>query len=177
MDAILGQSSTIDAGVGADTVALFNTAPAFSKGKETIIFNSGDSVAATATKLGSTPGANISGPITFKDGVDVIAGFVSGTDKIDIDFTPPATITDGLTALTNIQTAEGKSIIQVQGSFAAGVFTTGTAATDDDYLYMVGGPNVPLGASFTNSSNIFISTAAVGAAAGTTGLLDINDFV
>jgi len=179
VDAILGQSSTIDAGVGADTIALFNTAALFSKGKETIIFNSGDSVAASASKLGSTPGDAIDGTITFKNGVDVIAGFVSGTDKIDIDFTPPTAFVDGLdkNEITNIGTAETKAIIEVRGKFADGVFTTGAAATDVDYLYMVGGPNVPLGASFTNSSNIFISTAAIGAAAGTTGELDINDFV
>ena len=156
--ALFGESSTVDGGVGADFIDLLTPAqvgiPAFaSLAKETIIFNAGDSNAATASSLGFTPGAPISGTITFKNGVDQITNFVSGTDKIDIDFSADAIV--DATLIPNTDNTFKEFIYEVQGNFANNVFTTDAAGAD--FLYMVGGPNVPLGASFTNSTNIFIS--------------------
>jgi len=156
--AIVGESSIVDGGVGADFIDLLTPAqigvPAFaSLAEETIIFNAGDSNAATASSLGFTPGDPISGRITFGNGVDQITNFVSGTDKIDIDFSADAIIDTSL--VPNTDNTFKEFIYEVQGNFVDDVFTTDAAGAD--FLYMVGGPNVPLGASFTNSTNIFIS--------------------
>jgi len=167
--AIAGQAGTIDAGVGADTLVITGA------GAENIVFNQGDSVAATKTNLGTEPFTALTdgGTITFGNSVDNFAGFITGTDKIDIDFKPASALIDGNTSF-NTANLEPDEITQVQGSFDSNVFTVGTAATDIDFLYVVGGQNITLGQIFTNSSSMFVSEGTVG---GATGALAITDFV
>jgi len=167
--AIAGEEGTIDAGVGADTLVITGA------GAENIVFNQGDSVAATETNLGTEPFTALTdgGTITFGNSVDNFAGFITGTDKIDIDFKPASALIDGNTSF-NTANLEPDEITQVQGSFDSNVFTVGTAATDIDFLYVVGGQNITLGQIFTNSSSMFVSEGTVG---GATGALAITDFV
>jgi len=160
----LGETSSVDAGTGADFVTIANLGVA-SLARETIVFNEGDSVAAVGSKLGSVPGAAISGTIFFGNGVDQISSFTTGSDKIDIDFDPKGIVVGN--TLANTANTFKDFIYEVQGTFTNNIFTTGTAAGDTDFLYMIGGPNVPFGASFTQSTNIIVSDKE----------LFINDFV
>jgi hypothetical protein len=155
----IGETSTIDAGVGADFVGTETSAAV-----ETIIFNKGDSVAATASSLGTTPGAAISGTITFGKGIDIIAGLTGfavteTNDLIDIDFKPAGF--ENANGLANTATLATDKVYQIQGTLAANnVFTVGTAAgVDTDFIYVVGGGNLTLGQVFTNSTDMFISGA------------------
>ena len=103
----LGESNTFDMGVGADTLILENLGGVAAR--DTYVFNSGDSVAATEIDKDTTiiPGDPINNlfkkgvilnpltnfntrtgtTITFGDGIDFISG-LGAEDKIDIDFTP-----------------------------------------------------------------------------------------
>lgn len=148
-----GEDSSIDAGVGADDVNILG-----SLGDEVVIFDSGDSVAATASDLGNAPFAPINGSITFGSGVDLITGFTSGTDQIDTDLNTGLIFgVDGNIAL-NTDTLGVNSITQVQGTLTGNVFETDVLGTD--FLYVVGGENLTLGQVFTNSDNIFVSVGA-----------------
>ena len=153
----LGETSTIDAGIGADLVATETSAAV-----ETVVFNAGDSVAATKSSLGNTPGAAIAGTITFGNGVDIITGITgfapaATNDLIDIDFDPSAfVIANGLANTTVLAT---DAVYAVQGDLASDnkTFTVGTAVTDEDYIFIVGGGNLTLGQVFTNNTSMFIS--------------------
>jgi hypothetical protein len=169
-EAAAGKKSTIDAGVGADFVATDSSAAA-----ERIVFNSGDSVAATKTSgLGNAPGQLLTagGVITFGDGVDIVTGFnenAGGTltatltnDEIVIDFDPAAyTIVN--TTVLNTDTLATNEMYAVRGTFdlATNALTIGNAAGDTDYLYIVGGSNLTLGQVFTNSTSMFVSDALI----------------
>jgi len=164
--AIAGETGTIDAGVGADTAVITGA------GKETIVFNQGDSVAASKTALTTTPFTVLNtGTVTYGNGVDDFSGLTTGTDKIDIDFKPSNIIVGNLSQ--NTATIATDEIVEFQGTFAGGVFTIGAAATDYDYLYVVGGANLTLGQIFTNSTSAFVSDGVAGA----TGELNLTDFV
>ncbi|MDC0257093.1 hypothetical protein OAK25_02955 [Synechococcus sp. AH-551-P10] len=183
---IAGQDSTIDAGVGNDTIILANGA-ALANSTETIVFDSGDSVAASATSFAGAagPGSVIAAgdTITFGNGVDFLGAFGPGTDVIDIDFTPGNTPAQGVidlgpggTGATLIDTLEAGVIYEVYGFYSnndgrkGGVFTAATeaaaftggvsnvtAAGTGSALYIVGGENNSLGTVFESSSNMFIT--------------------
>jgi hypothetical protein len=186
-----GQNSTVDAGVGADVVVLEDNGVS-SAGRETYVFDSGDSVAATKTSFAGVPGQyflGIGDTITFGDGVDLIQSFGAGNDVIDIDFTPAnaAGVIDvgndgGIPPLPNsllTNTLSANTIYEVYGNYngATQVFTVGTEAGsfnpdgtaigDGAAIYIIGGQNLTLGQVFTNSSNMIITNQD----------LDISDFV
>jgi len=166
-----GEDSSIDAGVGADDVNILG-----SLGDEIVVFDTGDSVAATKSSLGNAPFAQINGTITFGNGVDVITGFTSGTDKVDVDLgsIPSAFVVAlandaaGDPLVLNTDNLLVNAITEVQGTFSGGVFTTGVAAGDTDFLYVVGGQNLTVGQIFTNSDSQFVSVGSQ---------LAITDFV
>ena len=177
-----GENSTVDAGVGADVVALVDGGVS-SAGRETYVFDSGDSVAATATSFAGVPGPgnflDIGDTITFGDGVDLIQSIGAGNDVIDIDFTPANAAgvidvgNDGIfpplpdSLLTN--TLSANTIYEVYGNYdgATQVFTVGTEAGsfnpdgtaigDGAAIYIIGGQNLTLGQVFTNSSKMIIT--------------------
>jgi len=178
-----GETSSIDAGVGADLVGTDSSAAV-----ETIVFESGDSVAATKSSLGATPGAAIAGTITFGNGIDIITGLTGGllptdtNDEIDIDFKPSAfTLTQGKEtavagvyagAMSNTDTLATDTVYAVQGTLSGdgATFTVGfeadaagndTKATGTDYLYIVGGSNLTLGQVFKNSDSMFVSGSLI----------------
>jgi hypothetical protein len=145
-----GEKGTIDGGVGADTAVITGT------GAETIIFNQGDSIAATKTALTTVPFTVLSsGTVAYADGVDAISGLTSGTDKIDIDFKASGIVVGNLSQ--NTATINPDEIVEFQGTFTGGVFTIGSNnAADFDYLYIVGGANLTLGQIFTNNTSSFV---------------------
>ena len=171
--AAAGQKSTIDAGVGADLVGTENSGAA-----ETIVFNNGDSVAATASSLGNAPGEVIAGKITFGKGVDIITGLTGFApadteDQIDIDFDPAAFIlTQGVDgkedgAMLNTDVLATDTVYATQGTLSADgkTFEVGFnagVATGTDYLYIVGGSNLTLGQVFKNSDSMFVSGSLIG---------------
>ena len=140
---------------------------------ETIIFNQGDSVAATEF-ADTTQGAITSSGqsiVGFDNGVDTITGFGSGSHKVDINFAPPAGIIDGNTLPTNSILQVG-TITAFRGTFDAAKKNFNLGAGDlglgSDYLYVVGGENETIGQTFTSSSNMFVSVGSQ---------LSIGDFV
>jgi len=165
-----GETSLVDAGVGADFIVSDDSAAV-----ETIIFESGDSVAATKNNFSTTPGSTIQdGTITFGNKVDVITGFndTAINDNIDIDF-KAAGFNLISAAEANTTILETNEIYAVQGTASAdfGTFkvdigvvdtTTNTVVSGGtDFLYIVGGSNLTLGQVFTNSDNMFVSDALI----------------
>jgi len=152
-----GEDSLIDAGTGADIVLTANGGVA-STAVETVVFNQGDSVAATSSNLSTTPGAALtSGTITFGNKVDQLQS-VGTTDKIDIDFTPGSFVE--LNGFANTTNLAPNGVFEVEGTFVNNVFTvvdTGAGAVGTSWLYIVGGENLTLGQVFTNSTNMFVS--------------------
>jgi len=141
-------SATVDAGVGADTV---DGATSAVLANVTTVFNSGDSVAATAnTFTGTTLKDAV---ITFGNGVDVLEGMQAATDKVDVDFTDSA-ITDLTVAALDTQLLAGQ-IYGITGTYAAGAFTAGAGGADA--LMIVGGGNNTLNNVFKASTDMFVT--------------------
>ena len=154
-----GATSIINGGVGADVITISGGGRAASL--ETIIFNQGDSVAATEFAEITSSGNSI---VIFGNGVDTITGLTGGSDKVDINFTPPAAIKNGKNlAFSTI--LEVGTITEFQGTFANNEFTLGAGG---DYLYIVGGENQTISQTFTSSSNMFVNAGSK---------LSIGDFV
>jgi len=142
---VSGQKTSIDAGVGNDTVLLANGLAA-ANSADTIVFNNGDSVAATKTSFAGAagPGSVIAAgdTITFGNGVDFIGSFGVANDEIDIDFTPNNSPLAGVinagpggaAGLTLIDTLEAGTLYEVYGFYSesdgrkGGVFTASTEA-------------------------------------------------
>jgi hypothetical protein len=150
-----GQSSTIDAGVGADTVVTVDGSIT-STGKETIIFNAGDSVAASKATASAGVGGTLDTAftITYGKGVDTLLG-INTSDKIDIDFDAKSVTNVNGGNLTAVLASN--VVYEVVGTFtdSTGVFVADNTGTD--YIYIVGGDNLTLGQVFTNSANTFVT--------------------
>jgi len=166
--AAAGESTLLDGGVGADFIGVIA-----SGASETIVFDTGDSVAATATSFTGAVGVNnilgTNSTITFGTringgvGVDVLKGVGITTDKIDIDFKPKNSAGEGVIDVTgaNLTTnlTAGK-IYEVYGRFndTTQVFTVEElAANQTASIYIVGGENLTLGQVFVNSTNMFVT--------------------
>jgi len=153
---------SIDASTGADTVTVAGAST------KDITFDRGDSVAATAVQQGTslaaiTPTAAIvvdnlteGNVVRFGNGVDVITGFTTGTDLVDVDITVPAAVTNGVAAAGTTYAAN--AIVEIRGTWAGNGFSV--AAAGADYLYVIGGSNLTASAMLTNTSNAFVSTGA-----------------
>jgi hypothetical protein len=152
-----GETSTIDAGVGADTIVTVDGA-IVSTGKETIIFNAGDSVAATKATASAGVGGTLDNnfEVTFGNGVDTLLG-INTSDKIDIDFTAKSVSNINGFSLTDVLASN--VVYEVKGTFAAGKFSVNSAAVPavDQFIYIVGGDNLTIGQVFTNSANMFVT--------------------
>ena len=156
-----GATSVINGGVGADKITLREGGRGPDQSLETIIFNQGDSVAATEFAEITSSGKSI---VIFGNGVDTITGLTGGSDKVDINFTPPAAIKNGKNlAFSTI--LEVGTITEFQGTFANNEFTLGAGG---DYLYVAGGENQTISQTFTSSSNMFVNKGSQ---------LSIGDFV
>jgi len=153
-----GESSLVDGGVGADFIGLETVAGVQSVGVETVVFNTGDSVAATKTSFQGTKGAAgklaTGDKITFGNKVDYLTN-ADAKDKIDIDFTPDDVIVANNADL--IDTLLAGEIYEVKGAYntTTNVFEVNAAGTEG--LYIIGGSNLSVGQVFTNSTNILIS--------------------
>lgn len=147
-----GATSTINAGTGADEVSLISEVED-SAGSETYVFESGDSVAATATSfVGTTLATN--DVITFGKAVDFL-GSASSEDKIDIDFTPESI--DNINNESIFDSLNSGDVYEVQGDYVPGPneFTVNDAGAD--YLYILGSGRERIENIFTSSTNILIS--------------------
>ena len=172
----LGETNTFNMGVGADTLILENAAGV--SAKDTYVFNSGDSVAATEIdkdgfdRLVSRP-FSVFNPrnlnpdyteISFENGVDSIFG-LEATDKIDIDFTPagrevlsPSASFAGDGADFS-QVLDANTIYEIYGNFDlnTGEFDVRADNGGNSSLYIVGGEGKTLENALLTSGNIFIS--------------------
>jgi hypothetical protein len=148
-----GATSTIDAGVGADEVLLITGGFPASAGSETYVFESGDSVAATATSFAGLTLAD-NDVITFGNGVDLF-GSAGSEDKIDIDFTPNSV--DKINNDSVFQPLLFGEVYEVQGDYATGTgkFTVNNAGAD--FLYILGSGNERIENVFTSNTNMLIS--------------------
>jgi len=151
-----GEVATIDAGIDADSVTM-NFAALNSK--DVIVFNQGDSVAATAVdyaQIASATGTiQVGDTVTFKNGVDKLTGFQTGVDKVDIDFTAAGKV-DMLRVTEFSDVLAANTIYEVYGTMTAGVFTIGANDVGSS-LYIVGGGNETLASALQNNTNMFIS--------------------
>jgi len=134
-------------GTGADDITV-------GVGTDTIEFNRGDSLAATTAAFA---GANlaVTDTVTFGNSVDLITGFTTGTDELQIDFNAPAAITafGAGTALSTRMATTG--IIEFSGTRVGNTFTFD--GTNTDFLYVIGGGNQEISIGLQSSTNIFIS--------------------
>ena len=158
-----GATSVINGGVDADNIFILQGAGRAAT-LETIIFNQGDSVAATEF-VSFTP----KGPkAVFGNGVDNITGFGPGSDKVDINFAPPATINQLSPILDSGKLLEVGTITELKGTFTFENNEFLFEGTGSDYLYVVGGENLTIEQTLTSSSNMFVSVGSK---------LSIGDFV
>ena len=162
-ESIGGATSVINGGVDADNIFILQGAGRAAT-LETIIFNPGDSVAATEF-ADTTQGAITSSGqsiLGFDNGVDTITGF-GVNDKVDISFAPPAGIIDGTTLPTNSILQVG-TITAFRGTYDADKkdfnLGAGVLGAGSDYLYVVGGENQTISQTFTSSSNMFVSVGS-----------------
>ena len=152
-----GATSTIDAGVGADEVALISGLFS-SQGTETYVFESGDSVAATATAFSGTGFLDNGSTITFGNGVDLLLS-AGNEDFIDIDFTPTAI--DNINGDSIFEPLVFGDVYEVTGDYAVGTGEFTVNAGGSDFLYIIGSGNERIENIFTSSTNMIISDEAI----------------
>jgi hypothetical protein len=149
-------------GVGADTLILENDGGVAAK--DTYVFNSGDSVAATDLDKQGSNRLRTSTQIRFANGVDTIWG-LDATDKIDIDFTPADRVVLSPSVLQPNSGAkfsdvlDANTIYEIYG-FAnpnTGLFEVSFEDGGNSSLYIVGGEGKTLEDALNTSENIFIS--------------------
>ncbi len=158
----LGETNTFDMGVGADTLILENAGGVAAK--DTYVFNSGDSVAATELDKNGSNRLRTSTTITFGNGVDTIWG-LDATDKIDIDFTPANRVVlspdflvpNSGAKFTDVLDANTVYEIYGFGDPNTGVFDVSFDNGGNSSLYIVGGEGKTLEDALNTSENIFIS--------------------
>ena len=129
-DAGAAGTVSITAGKGGDSITLLNTLTA---GPSTLVLDKGDSTVLTTTSLASGGTLNLSALTT-----DVITGLHAG-DKIDLSAITGLTsqgLVEPLGAPDNIPVAfANNQVYQINGTYAAGVFTEATAGTDSIIVY------------------------------------------
>lgn len=128
-------TTSITAGAGADTITYNLTAGGAGTDVLTVVMTNTDDVARTAENL-TEASINDGELLTFGNGVDVITGFVSGTDKFDVNNAGNLnTIADG----SDIQLAviAATENYQIRGTFdaGAGTFTIAAAGADTAIAY------------------------------------------
>jgi hypothetical protein len=161
---LLGADNTanLTGGVGADSITLdvFNTEV------NTVNFNSGDSIAASAVKFANIANANgqivANDTVTFGKGIDTITGFDKTVDKFDIDFTAKGGSITNVQNLTFSSVLASDKIYELNGTFS-GSSTNGSFTVNGgtDSIYIVGGGNETLANVFKNNTNMFQSDLAV----------------
>lgn len=141
--------NAINAGTGADVI----TFGALTFGSNTVVFNRGDSVAATANTVAAAPTVANGLTITFANGVDKITGFASFADTIDIDFVD--NVFDNLNTDPTGNVLSSTGVFEIQGNLAGNTFTVNNVG--GDFLYIVGGGNQTIANAINTSTSIFIS--------------------
>jgi len=158
----LGETNTFDMGVGADTLILENEGGVAAK--DTYVFNSGDSVAATKLEKQGSNRLRTSTQIRFANGVDTIWG-LDATDKIDIDFTPATRVvlSPGQFAPNSgakfSDVLDANTVYEIYGDANpnTGLFEVSFEDGGNSSLYIVGGEGKTLEDALNTSENIFIS--------------------
>jgi len=122
-------------GSGGDTLTINGPT------ENTVVFNRGESIAASSTAIAAAFVAN-GDTITFNDGVDRVTGFVSGIGgdvfDIDIDTTSAAfAITDGVGIAGPLSSSQ---VYFFRGNMVGSVFTVAAAGADS--LLVTGGQNL-----------------------------------
>jgi Ca2+-binding RTX toxin-like protein len=152
-------NDTVSAGSGADTITGGTGADDITggAGADVIIMAAGASVARTAETL--TAGNLANGEtITFGNGVDIIRGFVSGTDKLDVATANAVTTLAAGSNATNLA-ANGNFAIRGDFNATTGVFTV--AAAGADTLVLTNAANADIDAAGQTGFVVLIGTTAV----------------
>lgn len=163
--------NTINTGIDADLITFADAA----NGNNTVVFDRGDSVAATATNAAGI--MEDDDTVTFGDGVDRITNFTSATDEIDVDFTAvAATAVDGVEVNDSIgvilddadlnTVLNANAIYNLTGALVGNTFTAalanaaGTTGTGVG-IYFLSGQNQTLGDALLTSTNMIYSSVAL----------------
>jgi hypothetical protein len=149
-------NNTVDTSTGADTV---NFGGGTTTGFNTYVWDRGDSVASTSfvnvapadpLRLDNTD------KITFGNGVDVITGFSSANDVINLDFTPTLPI-DNINGQLLTDVLQVTGIFEITGTYTGNVFEVNAAGVN--YLYILSGANNTIGNIVNGAStNMVMST-------------------
>jgi hypothetical protein len=143
-------ADTITGGAGADDIT-------GGAGADVIVMAAAASVARTAETITAASLAN-GETITFGNGVDIIRGFVSGTDKLDVT-TANAVTTFAAGADVQGLTANGNFAIRGNFNAATGAFTV--AAAGADTLVLTNAVNADLDAAGQTGFVVLIGTTSV----------------
>jgi Ca2+-binding RTX toxin-like protein len=149
---VAGSSAgTITGGAGADTM-IAGTAV------DTFVIGATDSIASTARS--ASPASADAATITFGNGVDVIQGFNSAVDKLDL--VVATAITGNGVAAANTLTAQNYLL---SGSYAVatGIFTV-NAAGADTLVFQVAADTNAFGLASTTNAVVLVGVSSVGAA-------------
>ena len=148
--------NTIDADVGADLVefSILDT-----NGNNTVIFDRGDSVAATAfSAVGTLDNADT---ITFGNSVDRITGFSFFADEIDVDFNTTGNIFEILTTTDLNFVLNNNQVYFIEGTLVGDTFTMDDTLGTGSGIYILSGSNQTLGTALISNSNMIYSDAAI----------------
>jgi len=144
-------AGSITGGNGADIIIAGSAV-------DTIVMAAGSSIASTARS--ATPGSADGATITFGDGVDVIQGFNSAVDILDL-VVATAITGNGVAAAATV-TAQNYLL---SGAYvvATGVFTV-NAAGADTLVFQVAADTNAFGLSTTTNAVVLVGVSSVGAA-------------
>ena len=123
-------------GAGGDTLTIGGLS------ENTVVFNRGESIAASASAIAAATVTNAD-TITFNNGVDRVTGFVSGIggDVFDIDIDTDAAAFDIIDGVGAAGALSSSQVYFFRGTMAGNVFTVDNAAGTDSLL-VTGGQNL-----------------------------------
>jgi len=154
-------NDSVAGGTGADNITLAG-------GTNRVNFASGDGVVATASTVAQAVLSTFGMSVTFANGVEQVAGFVSGTDDYALGMSTgvaAVTLTEGLATAAAILTTGTLFILQgtlTGNTFALATITGGTATTSG---LLIAGNNNTLANTLTTQTQMWFS-ATSGIAAG-----------
>lgn len=149
-------NDSVEGGGGADTITL-------NGGTNRVNFGSADGVVATASTVAQAVLSTFGMSATFANGVESVAGFVSGTDDYALGFSTgvaAVTLTEALATASAILTTGTLFILQgtlTGNTFALATLAGGTATTSG---LLIAGNNNTLANTLTSQTQIWFSATS-----------------
>jgi len=146
-------ADTVDGGTGADAITITET----TQSADRVTLTTGESVARSAETV-TEAGILATETIVFANGVDVVTGFVSGTDTLDVTTAANYTLLAAGTAVQGLTVGNNYAI---RGTWTAGTSTFAQADAGPDLLVFADIANAALTSALNTTAVVMVGVTAL----------------